>query len=181
MPESDDGLAWYEDLREKYLPDRIRCLLIAESPPDPGAGQRRFFYAPNLSYDNLYRGVAEAVYGAEPSFDVRAKREILQRLQKDGFWLIDAVQHPINKESHGPRVAAIRRAVPELVERCRRLRPAGVIICHAVVFSAIAQPLREADIPLLHSVPIPFPLANVRERFIVEFRAGLRRLPAEGV
>jgi hypothetical protein len=29
----------------------INVLLIAESPPDPGTGERRFFYAPTLSYD----------------------------------------------------------------------------------------------------------------------------------
>lgn len=54
---------WYEELRERYRPERICVLLVAESPPDPGDGKRRFFYSPELRADNLYRGVAQALYG----------------------------------------------------------------------------------------------------------------------
>ena len=57
-------LSWYEQLRQRYRPQRLSVLLIGESPPDPGVGARRFFYAPTLAAaDNLYRGVAAAVYG----------------------------------------------------------------------------------------------------------------------
>jgi len=52
---------WYEQLRDQCRPDRLEVLLIGESPPDPGAGGRRFFYAPTLQIDNLYRGVAQAL------------------------------------------------------------------------------------------------------------------------
>lgn len=54
-----DSTAWYEELRNRYRPGVVDVLLIAESPPDPGAGPRRFFYAPQLTHDNLYRGVAQ--------------------------------------------------------------------------------------------------------------------------
>jgi hypothetical protein len=30
--ESSDGVRWYEGLRERYRPERLRYLLIAESP-----------------------------------------------------------------------------------------------------------------------------------------------------
>jgi hypothetical protein len=94
-PQAPDALAlvWYEVLRERYRPARLKVLLIAESPPDPGVGERRFFYAPTLSYDNLYRGVAQAVYGRAW---VSEKVKVLERLRDDGFWLIDAVEHPTN-------------------------------------------------------------------------------------
>ncbi len=52
---SDDAVAWYEELREQHRPSRLCVLLIAESPPDPGSGERRFFYSPALTIDNLYR------------------------------------------------------------------------------------------------------------------------------
>jgi hypothetical protein len=52
--------AWYEQLRARYRPDRLQVLLIGESPPDPGARQRRFLYAPALQIDNLYRGSPKA-------------------------------------------------------------------------------------------------------------------------
>jgi hypothetical protein len=61
--ERGEARTWYEDLRASYRPEVVRVLLIGESPPDPGDGERRFFYAPTLSHDNLYRSVAEAIYG----------------------------------------------------------------------------------------------------------------------
>src|SRR2546422_2294554 len=54
VAESPPGTEWYEELRERYRPERLRYLLIAESPPDPGEGERRFFYSPALTIDNLY-------------------------------------------------------------------------------------------------------------------------------
>lgn len=86
--------AWYEDLRAANRPARLRVLLIGESPPDPGAGERRFFYSPRLTIDNLYRGVADAVYGEHGDVDLRDKPTVLARLKEDGFWLIDAVTSP---------------------------------------------------------------------------------------
>jgi hypothetical protein len=163
--------AWYEDLRARYRPDRLRVLLVGESPPDPGSGERRFFYAPTLSHDNLYRGVAEALYG-EAGVDLRDKTAVLERLQRDGFWLIDAVGRPVNKASSAARRRAIAEAVPDLVERVRALAPErGVVICHGKVFELAATALRAAGVRILHDEPLPFPLGNWRARFV----HGLRR------
>ncbi len=110
---TDDREEWYEELRQRYRPSQLRILLVGESPPDPGADERRFFYAPTLArYDNLYRGVASALYGDDSSFRVERKEEVLQRLSADGFWLIDAVEHPINKSSTSARKRAIGAEAP---------------------------------------------------------------------
>ena len=167
---------WYEELRGRYRPEDLRIILIAESPPDPGSAERRFFYAPRLTHDNLYRGVADALYGDEPSFDLRAKRAVLDRISADGYWLIDAVEHPINRDSRSARRAAIKAATPALVERCQDHDPRrGVIICHAEVYKAAASPLRQADIAVLHDEPLPFPLGNWRAKFVRGFRQALQR------
>jgi hypothetical protein len=163
---------WYEQLREQYRPTHLEVLLIGESPPDPGANERRFFYAPTLRIDNLYRGVALTLYGNDPDTDLTDKPAVLRRLQVDGFWLIDAVNQPINHLPPGPRRAAITSAVPQLVGRCRDLNPArGVIICHRVVYQLTASNLRDAGVKVLHDQPLPFPLGNWRAKFV----AGLRR------
>jgi hypothetical protein len=178
-----DGLeasvTWYDQLRQEYRPDSIRYLLVAESPPDPGSGSRRFFYSPDLSqHDNLYRGVAQAVFGLEADFDVTRKVEVLRRLNAKGYWLIDAVRQPINKGTDSARRRAIRDEVPSLVEACQRLAPSvGIIICHGVVFDEVAPALREADLPLLHDQALPFPLGNWRARFIEGFRRALDDQP----
>ena len=95
----------------------------------------------------------------------------------DGFWLIDTVEHPINKERSGPRRRAIAAAVPRLVERCRELAPdRGVIVCHGLVYQLAAPALRQASVRLLHDEPLPFPLGNWRARFV----SGMRKALADG-
>jgi hypothetical protein len=168
------SVTWYEELRNRYRPQTLRVLLIGESPPDPGSGERRFFYSSRLSFDNLYRGVAEAVYGECADFDVRDKVRFLEHLRDDGFWLIDAVDEPIDKTSMGQRKAAIRAAAGDLAERCRTLAPeCGVIICHGVVYELVSEPLRHAGVRILHDDSLPFPLGNWRARFIAGFREAL--------
>jgi hypothetical protein len=166
--------AWYEQLREQYRPDQLQVLLIGESPPDPGAGERRFFYAPTLQIDNLYRGVAQALYGEHPEVELADKPAVLRRLQADGFWLIDAVDRPVNHLPPGPRRAAITMAAPQLAARCQALAPRrGVIICHRVVYQLAAPSLRDAGVQLLHDQPLPFPLGNWRAEFVAGLRTAL--------
>jgi hypothetical protein len=100
------------------------------------------------------------------------KVAVLDRLREDGFWLIDAVEQPINKTSSTARRTAIAAGVPRLVALCRELRPArGVVICHGKVYEAAAPALRDAGITLLHDEALPFPLGNWRAQFV----AGMRR------
>ena len=175
-PNASDAAAWYEELRERYRPERLRVLLVAESPPDPGDGERRFFYSPELRADNLYRGVAQALYGKQGETDILNKPAVLDRIRADGFWLIDAVDEPINKLGSAARARAIAAGVPRLAERCVELAPElGVIICHGKVYAAGAQPLREGGVVLLHDEPLPFPLGNWRAAFIRGFRQAVER------
>jgi hypothetical protein len=167
--------AWYEQLRQQYRPDRLEVLLVGESPPDPGTGQRRFFYTPTLSRDNLYRGVAQALYGQRPEVDLADKPAVLRRLQADGFWLIDATDRPVNHLPAAARRIAIRAAVPQLVDRCADLAPRrGVVVCHSLVYRLAAPALREAGATVLHDQPLPFPLGNWRAAFVAELRRALR-------
>jgi hypothetical protein len=171
---ASEDRTWYEELRERYRPDRLRVLLVAESPPDPGAGDRRFIYSPELQADNLYRGIAEALYGERPNFDVRDKPAALEQLKADGFWLIDAVDAPVNKLGSTARAAAIEAAAANLVDTCVRLAPElGVIICHGKVYATVATPLRAAGVNVLHDEPLPFPLGNWRTQFVAGFRRAI--------
>jgi hypothetical protein len=105
---------------------------------------------PTLRIDNLYRGVAQGLYGDHPEVDLTDKPAVLRRLQADGFWLIDAVDRPVNHLPPGPRRAAITAAVPQLVGRCRALAPRrGVVICHRVVYQ-LAAPACATPAGVLH-------------------------------
>jgi hypothetical protein len=172
---SAGGVVWYEELRDAHRPQRVRLLLIGESPPDPRDGPRRFFYAPTLAVDNLYRGVAEALYGEEGTFELQDKPSALRRMRDDGVWLIDAVQHPVNRASMAERRKALRAGRRNLVEACAAIDPTvGVIVCHSVVFKEVAPQLRAADVSVLHDTALPFPLGNTRRRFVEGARASLQ-------
>jgi len=170
-----EGFLWYERLRSANRPSRIRVLLIGESPPKSEGTNLRFFYSPTLTrYDNLYRGVANALYGECADVDVRDKPAVLARIRNAGFWLIDAVDEPINKKSSSARLKAIRAGAAVLVQRCIDLAPeVGVIICHDKVYRETAIPLRNAGVHVLHSKSLPFPLGNTRARFVTGFRNAL--------
>lgn len=171
----DEAVAWYEEFRARYRPNRVRLLFVGESPPDPRSGERRFFYSPKLaSADNLYRGVATALYGQEAGFDLADKSGALARMQRDGVWLIDATETPINGKPTGERRRAIREGLGRLERQCKEIDPSvGVLICHTVVFREAATRLRTAGVRVLHDAPLPFPLGNHRARFVDETREAL--------
>lgn len=179
-------LPWYAELREAHRPDRVRVLLVGESAPDPGAAERRFFYAPLLDRrDNLYRGVVEAFYGCSPGRAGDPKAPWLARLKDDGVFLIDLVPFPVNDlsrdkaEARRLRAQARRDHIAPCVEHARQLEPGGVIVCHGPSFDVLAKPMRAAGLPLLHEHAIPFPLGNWRARFAAQVRDALDRLPLQ--
>jgi hypothetical protein len=160
--------AWYDELRRQWKPDAVRLLLVGESAPDPGAEERRFFYAPKLDRrDNLFPRGDRGMYEPIPRGSTgQPKRPWLERLRADGVYLVDSVPFPVDKLTSGERRRARREHVTALVEQARALDPRGVIVCHAPTFA-------EAGLPLLHDAPLPFPLGNTRARFVAGVRAVL--------
>lgn len=177
-------LPWYAELRKANRPDRVRVLLIGESAPDPGAAERRFFYAPILTqYDALFRGVVEAFYGCSPGSKGDPKAPWLDRLKANGVFLIDLVPFSINalasdkSEAERLRRKARHDHVAACIEEVRSHDPAGVIICHDGVYKAAATKMRAAGLPLLHDESIPFPLYRGVRHFPEAVREALSRLP----
>lgn len=164
-----DERSWYESLRAEYRPECVRVLLVAESPPSPTAGTRRFFYSETLTgHDNLFRSVALAAYGMTAA-DLRAvtKASVLRRLQADGFFLIDAVETPINHMSSGDKRRAIRSGTSRLLHRCVEIEPTvGVFVISTPVHEAVAEAMTGAGITVLNPTPAPFPLGNTRAQFV---------------
>ncbi len=166
--------AWYADLREQCRPEHIQLLLIGESAPDPGAAAPRYFYAPILTAsDNLFRGVVLALYDHRFPRGSAGSSKVpwLERLKDDGVFLIDLVPFPVNALGSGARARARRDAVPDAVNTAISCHPDGVIVCHDPSFRVLNKSLGAAGLPLLHDVPIPFPLGNQRAQFVDGVRA----------
>jgi len=170
-------IAVYKKYQDEFKPrNRIEVLLIGESPPDPGRGELRYFYKPEYTPpDNLIKGVATAAYPT--TIDVSMgenKKKVLQWLQDNGYWLIDAVEYPINKYPDQERRNLIRGRRGELAAYCKELSPKrGVIICHERVFCLLAVPLCEAGLIILQDECLPFPIGNGVDPFVKGVRVAL--------
>jgi hypothetical protein len=170
-------MTWFDDLRQQWRPAKVRLLLIGESAPDPSSTPeaRRFFYAPTISrYDNLFRGVIEALYDAKVTTG-EDRTLWLERLRDDGVYLIDLVPFPVNRLSSGDRRRALSDNVDARVAEAASLEPEGIIICHGPTFKVLRGPLHKVGLSVLHDVPIPFPLGNHRAPFVAGVRKVLSR------
>lgn len=95
--------------------------------------------------------------------------------RRNRVFLIDLVPCPVKALGSRARSRARRDAAPETVADAARLSPRGIVVCHAPSFDVLRDPLRDAGLPLLHDAPIPFPLGNMRDRFVADVRAARGR------
>jgi len=90
----------YKTHREKYLPEKIKWLFVAESPPAfKGEIPQAYFYFPEIpKADSLFYTIIKAIYKIDFEKHVHNRTEILTQFCKDGYYLIDSVDYPINKD-----------------------------------------------------------------------------------
>ena len=83
---------------EPFIPDEIKVLFLAESPPAyPGEAPVKYFYMTNATgAEPLFSTIMLAVYNIRYKRNPEYKQELLERFCMDGFFLIDAVEYPIN-------------------------------------------------------------------------------------
>lgn len=172
----------YDEIRNKYRPDRIAFLLIAESPPPAPHIQssRQFYYADRIRKDDrLFTNTIRAMYpetADTPEPELEAQKESwLQRLKQDGVYMIEALEdsqeHEVTKKD---RQARIRATLPRLIERVGQLAAADtkIILIKSNVFDVAAEPLREAGFTVLNTELVDYP-GRFNQRAYREKIAGL--------
>jgi hypothetical protein len=165
-----------DKLREQYRPQHIRLLLVAESPPNCDGGDFRFFYAPTMNHDHLYRSVMEVVFS---DFDpaVEHKTRWLERFQGAGCYLIDATNTPVNHMDDRERKRTLLEALPSKLAELKALAGNGipVVLIKKNVCEMLDEPLRVAGLNVVNRGVIPFPSHGHQGRFKVLFRECLIR------
>lgn len=146
-----DACALRAAAAEKYRPNRVRVLLVAEAPPS--APDRYFYFEKVSTNDWLFRGVHEALFGALP--DRTSKAAALAQLRDQGIFLIDLMTTPLD----GSRLAG---HVPDLVTRCLMLSPERIILIKVTVYDVAYRALRVAGLPVVNR-RVSFP-SNGRQR-----------------
>lgn len=146
---------------EKYKPDRVRVLLVAEAPP---ASDDRYFYFDDVtSHDWLFRGVVEVLLRRKPAR--LEKPSVLKELQEMGVFLIDLKLDPVDG-------SPLQEYVPDLVTRCRAIAPERIILIKATVFDAAFSKLRAAGLPVANQ-RVYFPSTGRQTEFRKQFAAAL--------
>jgi hypothetical protein len=157
----------YNDIRESYRPNKIRWLLIAESPP-PSAkinSSRHFYRSDKVrTGDRLFTNTIKALYpeAAElPESTLQDQKEQwLRRFQDEGWYMIEALEkslpHEVTKQE---RQTFIKGGLSHLVERVRRLANNGtkLILIKSNVFDVAAEPLRQAGFTVLNKELLDYP------------------------
>src|SRR5690349_17549046 len=96
----------YLNLRRQYLPESIKLVIVAESPPASGL----YFYDPKGSVGEPLFSAFMLQIGASP----KDKEEGLRKFQQRGWALIDATYKPVNTLARSIRDEAIEQDYPKL-------------------------------------------------------------------
>jgi hypothetical protein len=146
---------------EKYKPDNIKVLLVAEAPP---AADDRYFYFENVvSNDWLFLGVSEVMLGQRPSRCNKA--ENLESLCEKGIFLIDLKPDPVDD-------SPLQLYVSDLIDRCLSLNPERIILIKATVFDIAYTVLKEAGLPVVDK-RVYFPSTGQQGNFRKQFKEAL--------
>jgi len=132
-----------------------------------------YFYFPVNRNDILFQNICEALFRVRYRRTARKKINLLYRLRENQYWLMDVVEHPINRSEDWHetdpryRTSEINRSKIKLLKKLCRLRRARficgntrfVLIKH-LVFETTTKTLRAAKYCVPQRRPIPFPLGT---------------------
>jgi hypothetical protein len=147
----------------RYRPNRVRLLLIAESPPADAA---RYFYFDDVTEaDDLFEQVAGVMFEEQPT---HRKEPFLRELRRRGVYLIDLKP---DAPRHGEPLAPY---VAPLVLNIGPLAPEAIVLITADVYDAAYRELKKAGLPVV-DVRIPWPATGHEVEFRQRFRQAVVR------
>ena len=158
LKDNNPGFEAREAARNKYRPEKINVLFVAEAPP---AELDRFFYFENVSEgDYLYLETMKVVFGNVDIIDLRQRKvEFLEGFKENGFFLLDAVNKPIPQSTSSyerrDRVWSERNHLVEMMRKLVDSRT-DVVLIKSTVFG-IRDFLIKSDFHVINDEAIEFP------------------------
>ena len=145
-----------EELRKSYKPQKIKLLLIGESPPESG----KFFYLESLMTTFTQRAF-------ENTFKLRFKnhKEFLQFFKKKGCYLDDLSLIPLNRIPPLRKEEVLSGSILSLAKRLTFYKPEIVVI----VLKRIERKVNEAlDLSRIQCerYTLPFPGNGHQNKYI---------------
>lgn len=155
----------YERLRERYRPDLVELLLIGEAPPS-GNPPRFFYYEEGSQYDSLYLevmsviflGLTQGIKGErckEQKAELRQRKKLyLERFQKKGYWLQDAIPFPLDGQTPESAIKD-KNNVDRIGTIAKKYHIRNCILMTNTVF-VLRHALEKAGVRVLNNSPLPF-------------------------
>ena len=165
----------YEKAANKYKPDKIKILFIAESPPFKKEGEalRYFYFEKVRGKDFLFRSIMEVVF-PEDYIDFKVNKNkilLLNEFRESGFFLIDACDYPINQ--HKDRDNFINNDFPKLVQKIKTLiDDTKIILIKKNIFELLSGRLKSQGFNVINAEHLDFPSCGNQ----LKFKNKLKRL-----
>ncbi|MCL4536816.1 MAG: hypothetical protein M1610_04405 [Nitrospirae bacterium] len=169
-----------KELREKYRPDKIQYLLIAESPPICENDQVRFFYNPDQEkWDFMFKSIMDCVF---PDFKASYKRgdkhHYLQRFKNKGFYMIDATDIPINNLTEKKRSELIESESESKIKEIEKIisKDTPILLIKKNIFLIFYRKLNDLGYNVVHDEFLPFPSSGHQSKFKDKFKRYLENV-----
>lgn len=144
--------------RQKYKPDHIKILLIAEAPPKEL--KRYYYFEQSYHPDSLFIETMNALYHTD-RFDTTYlrtnKASFLNCFIGDGFYLIDACEDPMECTSSSYKRNKIKAELPALHKEVSAIvnDETKIILISSSVYRTCESSLAEFNV--VNEGAIPFP------------------------
>ena len=168
-----------EEARERYRPDQIKLMFIAEAPP---CAEDRFFYFEDVPKgDSLFLHIVRAVFPDLEDWEtkqIRArKEEILFRFMDSGYFLEDSVRASFPKGTTSKMKERIMKEEQnDLITRLEKYKPnTKFVLLSAMAFRVNHDTLIAEGFNILNSFMIPFPGSGQQGKF----KAGIAQIELE--
>lgn len=171
----------FSEASRNYLPDAIRLLFIAEAPPAYRVN-RYFYFAALRDGDTLFLEMMKVLYPDETGYSRGSflpghsakqlrqnKTSLLQRFQRDGYYLIDGCEEPMpDGADTATKRRVMKNALPALELKVRRLAGDSslpIVLIGGITYEICAEALRKAGGNVLNTGMINHPARGGQVHF----------------
>lgn len=168
----------YDEFAIKFMPKKIKYLLIGESPPVTAPGDPlKYFYNPDdTKRQLLLASVSYAFLYKKYNQRLDNKTVRLKELQANQVFLLDATYEQINQLRKRQRIEKIKEAYPRLKRYIEDL-PLGkkvkTLVLHSHVVTAIGYQLKDHFSSSYHEPEPLFPRYYYDPRFVSRIKDAL--------
>jgi len=158
--------------RNKYKPEKVKCIFIAEAPPD--SVERFFYYEDVKKADYLFLGIMEVLYpGLKETYinqkrPIELKSKILDKFKNDGYYLLDLLNVP-KGYFYGDWDDAANSLVNKIETEFEKHIP--IILIKVNVYDLLYSKFIEKAFTNVSKERLPFPSTGGQ----TEFREGFKR------